>query len=292
MLLNMVKYLCMQTIQPLCVSGNDVKEISMKLEYDLKCISKWLSENMLFLNTDKTKVMLVGTNARISNANVDDFRVTINDNVLENVESFKCLGVIVDNELKWHDQVNDVMRKIFGKLALLRRLKVFLDPNTLNTIYKALVQPHFDYCNIAWYGRFNDDVSKLDVLHKRCARIILGVSSLTSSDFMFRKLNWQTLSDRNTYFNALMVFKSLNDLAPPYLRSKFNYVRDNHDCNTRQSTAGLLALPPVINGSDLESYKCCFSYNGVKIWNQIDESIRNTLNVQCFKTMYKYFYWK
>ena len=102
--------------------------------------------------------------------------------------------------------------------------------------------------------------------------------SLTS--LMFLELHWQTLSDRNTYFNALMVFKSLNDLAPPYLRSKFNYVRDNHDCNTRQSTAGLLALPPVINGSDLESYKCCLSYNGVKIWNQIDESIRNTLNVQ------------
>ena len=74
------------------------------------------------------------------------------NNVLENVDNYKCLGVIVDKELKWHDQVNNVMRKVFGKLALLRRLKVFLDASTLNTIYKVFVQLHFDYCSLAWYG--------------------------------------------------------------------------------------------------------------------------------------------
>ena len=49
-----------------------------------------------------------------------------------------------------YDQVNNVMEKVFGKLAPLRRLKVFLDPSTLNTTYKALAQPHFDYCTQAW----------------------------------------------------------------------------------------------------------------------------------------------
>ena len=183
------------------------------------------------------------------------------------------------------------MRKVFGKLALLRRLKGFLDPSTLNTIYKALVQPHFDYCNIAWYGRFNEDIYKLNVLHKRCARVILGANLLTSSDLMFRELKWQTLSDRKNYFTALMVFKSLNGQAPPYLQSKFNYVRNIHECNTRHATAGLLALPPVRNGCDLECFRYCFSYDGVKVWNCIDSSIRNSFNVQSFKLLYKTYYW-
>ena len=95
------------------------------------------------------------------------------------------------------------MRKIFGKRALLRRFKVFLDPST----YKALVQPYFDYCSLAWYGRYNEDMCKLDVLQKRCARVILSVNSFTPSNQMFRELKWQSLSDRNTYFNALMVLK-------------------------------------------------------------------------------------
>ena len=60
--------------------------------------------------------------------------------------------------------------KFFCKLALLRRLKLFLDSATLNTVYKALIQPHFDYCSLVWYGRFNEDVRKLDVINKRCMR--------------------------------------------------------------------------------------------------------------------------
>lgn len=108
--------------------------------------------------------------------------------------------------MKWHNQVGDVMRKIFAKLALLRRLKVFLDPCILNTVYKALIQPHFGYCNLTWFGRFHEDVHKLDVLHKRCARVILGVNSMTPSQQMFNEPKWQTLSDRNNYFVALMVF--------------------------------------------------------------------------------------
>ena len=55
----------------------------------------------------------------------------------------------------------------------------------VNILYKSLVQPIFDYCNISWYGHFNDDIAKLNVLQKRCARIILGVNIYTSSDLMF-----------------------------------------------------------------------------------------------------------
>ena len=151
-------------------------------------------------------------------------------------------------------QVNNVMRKIFGKLALLRRLKVFLDPSTLNTIYKALVQPHFDYCSVAWYGRYSDDMHKLDVLQKRCARVILGVNSFTPSNEMFHELKWQKLFNRRNYFTALMVFKCLNGLAPSYLQSKFSYVRDHHERDTRQSAAGLLALPLLTNDIECNKY--------------------------------------
>ncbi len=82
-----------------------------------------------------------------------------------------------------------------------------------------------------------------------------------------------------------MVFKSLNVQAPIYLQSKFNYVRDIHERNTQHATTGLLALPPVRNGHDLESFRNCFSYDGVKVWNSIELSIRNS-----FKNLYKTYY--
>jgi hypothetical protein len=211
---------------------------------------------------------------------------------LESVHKMKCLGMLVDNELKCHDQVNSVIKKVFCKMALLRRLKPYLDVNTLNVLYKALVQPHFDYCSVAWYGRFKDDSSKLDVLQKRCARIILGVDYFTPSDHMFKELKWERLSVRNQYFKALMMYKSLHNLAPQYLCNKFNYVSEIHNRNTRQAAAGQLALPPLTNGNDIECFKHAFTYSGVKLWNDIDPVVRNSLNHSSFKEMYKSRYFK
>ena len=274
----------------LSVSGKDPKEISAKLTDDLASIMKWLNVNKLFLNTDKTNVMLIGTAGKLSNVHENDFVVSVNGKHLERVRKAKCLGVIIDDQLKWHEQVNSTVQKVFYKIGLLRRLKPFIDIDSLNVIFKSFVQPIFDYCNISWYGRFKNDINRLDVLHKRCARVILSVNNLTSSDFMFKMLGWERLQTRNDYFKALMVFKSLNGLAPHYLANMFNYVSTTHDISTRQAIAGHLALPPVSNGHDIDCFKSSFSYSGVKLWNKIDIDIRNSLNVQSFKRNYKHTY--
>ena len=270
----------------LYVSESDVSNMSMKLADDINAITKWLLDNKLFLNTDKTNVMLLGSSSRLRNVQNDPFSVMINDYKLERVKKAKCLGVVIDDELLWHNQVSSVTQKLFCKIGLLRRLKTFLDTSTLNILYKSLIQPHFDYCNVVYYGRFNEDAHKLNVLQKRCARIILGVNSLTSSEIMFPMLGWKSLQDRCNYFKALLVYKSLNGLAPSYVSSKFNYVSDSHHVNTRQASAGLLALPPCVNGNDTEYFKSSFFYSGVNVWNNINFDTRKSPSIQCFKRLY------
>ena len=276
----------------LSVKGNDANDISSKLTSDLHEIMNWLHQNKLFINTEKTNVMLLGTGSRLRNVDENDFCVIVNDHELKRVNKAKCLGVQIDDELKWHKQVNSVTQKVFLKLALIRRLKPYLDISTLNLLCKSMVLPVFDYCNIVWYGRFNDDIKRLDVLHKRCARVILGANYYTSSDFMFNMLGWERLNTRNKYFNSLMMYKSLNGLSPHYLAKNFNYVSTTHNVNTRQATAGQLALPPLSNGHDLESFKSSFMYSGVKLWNEIDSDIRSSVNIQLFKQNYKNVYFK
>ena len=141
--------------------------------------------------------------------------------------------------------------KLFCKIALLRRLSVFLDSSTMNILYKSLVQPYFDYCNVIWFGRFTEDVHNLIILQKRCARIILGNNSLTSSTVMFPKLGWKVLQDRCDYFKSLLVFKALNNLTPAYLCNKFKYVSEN-----TMLILGKLALPTCTNkrGSDSDLF--------------------------------------
>ena len=271
----------------LSVKGTDAREISRKLTSDLNAIVKWLKDNKLFLNTDKTNIMLLGTGAKLRNVLSTDFSVVINGKELERVKKAKCLGVLIDEELNWHNQVNKVIQNVFCKIAVVRRLKPYLNIDTLNVLFKSFVQPLFDYCTIVWYGRFKDDCSKLDILHKRCARVILGVNYLTSSNFMFNMLGWERLQKRNDYFKALMMYKALNGIAPEYISNMFKYVSATHNRQTRQATAGQLALPPTCNSYDLECFKSSFVYNGVKLWNDLDVQIRNSVNMQVFKCQYK-----
>ena len=53
--------------------------------------------------------------------------------------------------------------------------------------------------------------------------ILLSAFSRYDADAnrLFRQLNWKDLSTQFQIQNALMVFKSLNDLVPGYLSSKF-----------------------------------------------------------------------
>ena len=109
-----------------------------------------------------------------------------------------------------------------------------------------MVQPHFNYCSVAWYGRFKEDCVKLTVIQKRRIRIILSADYYTPLDSMFSELGWKCLSDRN--------FQSAHGFAPQYLTRKFKYIRGNHNSNTRQAAAGQLALPPLTHGYDIECF--------------------------------------
>lgn len=154
-------------------------------------------------------------------------------------------------------------------------------------LYKSLIQPHFDYCNVVWFGRFNEDMHKLNVLQKRCARIILSANYYTSSDTMFPKLAWKSLLCRSNYFKALLMYKCVNGMAPSYLCNRFNLVSNTHNINTRRAASGLLALPPCKKGHDTEYYKSSLSYSGVHLWNSLNYDVRNSQNVHCFKKTYK-----
>ena len=103
---------------------------------------------------------------------------------------------------------------------------------TLHCIYQALVQPHFNYCNIVWgnYGvTLQDKLQKLQN-RARAARV------LTYSDYdahvnnLFELLRWKSLVSQRLIERAKMVFKSLQGLAPEYLCSKIVHRDSGYYC--------------------------------------------------------------
>ena len=84
------------------VSSPTVNVIESKLSEDMERIITWLNGNYLFLNYEKTKMMLVGNHQRLCKVTNFTVRVMDADNqqiTVERVYVFKYLGVILDPSL-------------------------------------------------------------------------------------------------------------------------------------------------------------------------------------------------
>ena len=77
----------------------------------------------------------------------------------------------------------------------------------------------------------------------------------------------------------LLYFKSVavsNDTSPPQITNLFDYQHNIHSYNTRSSTRGNFFL----QYSRLDKQNMSFSRNGVRIWNNLSNEIRQMPEVK------------
>ena len=66
------------------------------------------------------------------------------------VTTAKSLGVTIDDRLDWSGYIEKVTKKVASGIGAIKRIRHLVPQATLQLIYQALIQPHFDYCNIVW----------------------------------------------------------------------------------------------------------------------------------------------
>ena len=260
----------------LTVSGTDASEIEEKLTNGVNQVMNWISANRLVINLDKTTVMVIGSRGKLNR--IDSLNIIAKGNHLKRVRVAKCLGVLIDEELHWTDQVEKVTKTVQSKLSMLRRVKPFVPTECLAMLYNSFVQPHFDYCCQVWSNRFRMHTIKLEKLQKQAARIILSKNYYTPSVELFRELKWMPLNKRFRYHRAMLMFKCLNNLAPAYLCDNFIQINQMHNHNTRHALNSL-ATPKIRT----ECFRNSPIVTGINVWNSLDQSLRNASSFTSFK---------
>ena len=262
--------------------GDNLSDIRNKLQIDINNIIHWLEINRMVMNYEKTKCMVIGTHGRLSRvmqSNESSLNIICNNHTIEEVRSFECLGVIIDNELLWKDHVSKVSKKVSQKIGILRRLKAYVNENTLLTLYNSMVLPILDYCCIVWGNRFKEDTERLNKLQKRAARIILNADFLTPSDTLFASLELKRFEKRVEYFRYLLMFKCMNGLAPMCLSEMFTFRKEMHSYGTRSSSQNKLHYPKC----HMESFRHSFHYIAVSLWNNLDPTCQNITSLSVFR---------
>ena len=79
--------------------------------------------------------------------------LNIKDESVERVSEFKYLGLIFDEKLEWHSQINKIQKKLHQRLFFMRKLNSFhIDKTLLALFYKTCVLTTMTFCLTAWGG--------------------------------------------------------------------------------------------------------------------------------------------
>ena len=239
-------------------------------------MQKKKKNNKLSLNIAKTEFMVIGSRQKFLAENCSELNIQLDNQPISRVEHAKSLGLIIDDRLSWSNHISELCRKISSAIGALRRIRPLISQSTAVQIYHALIQPHFDYCAPVWDGLSSYLCEKLQKLQNRAARVILQANCEVNSSLLLETLKWDQLSLRRRKQKAMMMFKSLNGLAPVYLHELFSE-RDT-DYDSRDSFRKLNLPKPRTN-----YLKRSFSYSGALLWNSLPESIRAIRSIGKFK---------
>ena len=241
---------------------------------ELLKLSEWMNVNELSLNVKKAKYMLFCTkNPRIEGGNI-----LLNGEIIDKVNHFKFLGVIIDSHLSWMDHVQHIRKKISKGVGMLYKTKDYLKSDTLLTLYYSFVYPYLIYCIEVWGETTNGNLISLLKTQKRVVRMIKSVSIRTESAPLFSEL--KTLSVFKIYMLKLTVlmFKYHHGQVTKTIDYLFTKVSNVHDRDTRQSSQYYVPF------TRKEIVRESFRYRAAKIWNEL----YGILDIPCSITSFKY----
>ena len=79
-------------------------------------------------------------------------RFKMGDDPINRVKNSKSLGVYIDEHLSWSNLVGHIAKEIPAGLAGLKQVRPFVPREIFISIYKSLLLPLFDYCDVVWAG--------------------------------------------------------------------------------------------------------------------------------------------
>ena len=101
---------------------SDLPAVQRSLQEDINRIADWTSENMMVLNTSKTKILLVTEKHLEKKISNKALKITCNGSEIEQVTSQKLLGVTLDNHLNFTEHIDDLCKEVAQRIAVLKKI--------------------------------------------------------------------------------------------------------------------------------------------------------------------------
>ena len=166
--------------------------MNKQVNQDFENLTNWLNANKICLNVSKTEVALFKLSRKLTDV---PLKLKLNGKRLYPTNPVKYLGINIDENLVWKQQISDIAIKLNKANGILSKLRHFIDRKTLKSIYHAIIEPHLYYSSLVWAQNSNS-FKRLIASQKKSSRIIYFLNHNAHPSSLFRDLNILKLLDK------------------------------------------------------------------------------------------------
>ena len=249
----------------------DPRTAVIKVQEDVNKLYSWCLSNKLTINVKKTKAVIFGMGNRIKR--LDPPVIKLGSNEIEYVQSYKYLGLTLDQSLTFNKHLNNVIRTASHKTYQLSKIRNYINEETSIRLYKTMILPYMDYGDIIYDAASLKQLNKLQKIQNHCLRIGNKSQPTATVYDLHSRYKVGYLEYRRQAHLKNFMFKQRNN----------DNVIDRRDIPTRSYGATIfnVALPRY------EKYKCSTFYRGAIAWNQLPAHQRNIPLYTDFKYVQK-----
>ena len=164
------------------------------LQSCLTSAQSWMSTNKLKLNPNKTEFLLIG-NERQRSKYLSMFPIELLGVESYPAKSARNLGVIFDKNFNFRSHISAICSSCIYHIRDLRRIRRHFDLDSAKLLANALVSSRFDYCNSLLSRMAETDLTKLQRVLNRLARVVTKSTPFTRSVPLLRSLHWLPFQD-------------------------------------------------------------------------------------------------
>ena len=262
---------------------NNVAELSTLVSACVDDVYQWMKSSRLQLNSNKSEVIWFTTRRRSHQC--PSAPVRLGNDWISPSSSVRDLGVFLDSELTMQAHVGHITRVCFMMLRQIRTVAAQLPSFATKALVTSLVLSKLDYCNSVMVGLPKTLTRRLQFVVNATARLVMRKHKYDHITPILSELHWLGIERRIEFKVALLVFKCIKEMAPPYLASKVTRLRDLPSRKRlRSSSLSLLFVPAG-------RLKCAgdrsFTVAGPRIWNQFPPQITSAATIEGFRKSLK-----
>ena len=147
-----------------------IQELIGSLESETEIALNWFNENKMIMNPGKFPAIIIYKRKQDDTNEI----FKIGSKEIKVASQVKLLEEEIDNKLNFEQYINGICKSAANQLNTLIRLKMFLGFQERKALVNSFVLSNFNYCSLAWMLTSSKSLTKIENLHKRPLRFMLG----------------------------------------------------------------------------------------------------------------------